>query len=86
MEEKTRILIALGAAVASNCIPCFEHIYSRAKEINLTNEEIQGAVETAVQVKDGARITLKNVVDELTDEKRSAGQPCCSQSQSSCCV
>ncbi|RLA85766.1 MAG: carboxymuconolactone decarboxylase family protein, partial [Deltaproteobacteria bacterium] len=39
MEERTKLLIALGAATAANCIPCFEHLYYEAGVAGLTSEE-----------------------------------------------
>jgi len=30
MDEKSKLLICLGAATAANCIPCFEHYFGKA--------------------------------------------------------
>ena len=51
MDEKSKLLICLGAATAANCIPCFEHYFGKAKAGGLKNEEIQEAVDLASQVK-----------------------------------
>ena len=45
MDEKTELLICLGASTAANCVPCFEHYFKKANGIGLTSEEIQEAVE-----------------------------------------
>ncbi len=37
MEEKTKILICLGAATAANCIPCFEFYYGKAQEAGISD-------------------------------------------------
>jgi len=29
MDQHTEICIALGAATAANCVPCFEHYFSK---------------------------------------------------------
>ena len=54
MDEKTRLLISLGASVAANCVPCFEHYLGKTVSVGLTTDEIQEAVEVADQVKNGA--------------------------------
>ena len=48
MDERTMILICLGAATAANHVPCFEHYYKKAESLNLTTEEIQEAVDLAL--------------------------------------
>ncbi len=81
MDEKTKLLISLGAAVASNCIPCFEHFMRKTDAAGLTDEEIREAVDVADQVKMGARLAIRKVVN-ATIRNGSEG---CDTSQSSCC-
>jgi AhpD family alkylhydroperoxidase len=50
MDEKTSLLICLGASAAANCIPCFEHYHKKASAAGLTPEEILEAVELASKV------------------------------------
>jgi hypothetical protein len=40
-------LICLGSSTAANCVPCFEHYLKQAKTHELSNLEIQEAVELA---------------------------------------
>jgi alkylhydroperoxidase/carboxymuconolactone decarboxylase family protein YurZ len=47
MEEKTQLLVCLGAATAANCIPCFDYYYQKAQACGLAPEDIQAAVECA---------------------------------------
>ena len=30
LADNVQVLIAIGAATAANCIPCFEHLYEKA--------------------------------------------------------
>jgi hypothetical protein len=62
MDERTRVLICIGAATAANCIPCFEYYFGKAAAVGLKTDEIQEAVDLASQVKKGAHLTLKNSV------------------------
>lgn len=63
MDERTKVLMCLGAATAANCIPCFEYYFGKAKEVGLKTEEIQEAVGLASQVKKGAHLAIKNCID-----------------------
>jgi len=33
MDKHTELFIALGAATAANCGPCFDHYFSKAEEL-----------------------------------------------------
>ncbi len=82
MDERTKVLVSLGAAVAANCVPCFEHFLGKTGAVGLTPEEIQDAAEIGDQVKNGARITtmssirgmIKAGATQCSDE---SGKPCC---------
>jgi AhpD family alkylhydroperoxidase len=47
-------LVALGASIASNCMDCFDYHYGKARELNLSDEDIFLAVRTALGVKQAA--------------------------------
>ena len=79
MEERTKLLVALGAATAANCIPCFEHLYYEAGVAGLSKEEIQGAVDLGSKVKQGAHLTLKNSINEMVGLDEQHDLPCGSQ-------
>ena len=54
MDERTSLLICLGASAAANCIPCFKHYHQKSSAAGLTPEEILEAVELAYKVKSKA--------------------------------
>ena len=85
MDEKTSLLICLGASTAANCIPCFEHYHKKASAAGLTSEEILEAVELASKVKSGAHLVLRNRIKTLMGEETSQTSCGCGPSQSSCC-
>ena len=85
MEERTRVLICLGAATAANCIPCFEHYFGKAKTVGLSTEEIQEAVELASQVKKGAHMAIRNFIHSLQGEEKKYNLACDKQASKSCC-
>jgi hypothetical protein len=82
MDEKTRILISLGAAVAANCVPCFEHFLTKTQVVGLTPGEIQEAADIGDQVKNGARITIMSTIRGIIGSDPAA---CKSDSNRSCC-
>ncbi|MFN7150053.1 MAG: arsenite efflux transporter metallochaperone ArsD [Microthrixaceae bacterium] len=45
-------LAAVGAAIGSNCEPCFKYHYAEARKLGLTNDDLALAVRTAQTVKD----------------------------------
>jgi len=54
MDEKTKLLIAIGAAVAANCQPCLEYLHSLAPLSGATEQEILEAIGVAKKVRNGA--------------------------------
>lgn len=85
MDEKSKLLICLGAATAANCIPCFEHYFGKAKAGGLKNEEIQEAVDLASQVKKGAHLAIKNRINDAMGQEKEYDLPCETQTSKSCC-
>jgi alkylhydroperoxidase/carboxymuconolactone decarboxylase family protein YurZ len=85
MDEKTELLICLGAATAANCVPCFDYYFKKASAAGIPFEEVRIAVELACKVKTGAGIIMKNSIRDTTGqdwESEQAGDgktahPCC---------
>ena len=85
MEERTKLLVAIAAATAANCIPCFEHLHGEAGVAGLTAEEIQQVVDIATKVKQGAHVALNNSIDDMMGIEHKYGLDCFSESTDSCC-
>ncbi len=86
MEEKTSLLICLGAATAANCIPCFAHYQKKASAAGLTPEEIMEAVELAGRVKSGAQMVMRQSINRfLGRETGSLNCGCAPASSQGCC-
>ena len=45
-------LVAIGAAIAANCEPCFKHHYDQARKLGVSNDDMLAAVRTAQAVKE----------------------------------
>lgn len=87
MDDKTEILISLGASTAANCAPCFKYYFKKATAKGLTLDEIKKAVEIGNKVKTGASIAMTKSIRGFTGCDNEANQqdrsptnhcPCCS--------
>jgi alkylhydroperoxidase/carboxymuconolactone decarboxylase family protein YurZ len=85
LEDKIENLIAIGAATAANCIPCFEHLYEKAINSGITLAEIKRASDIAGLVKKGAHIALTNSINELIGIEETHNLPCDQTANRSCC-
>ncbi len=53
-------LVALGAALGSNCVPCIEYHIPKARQAGLTDAEIQSAIRQADRVR---QVPARKVLD-----------------------
>lgn len=54
MDEKIKEMIAIGASVTANCIPCIQYHFTKAREVGVTDAEIKAAVHVGKMVRKGA--------------------------------
>ena len=86
MDQRTKLLIGLGAATAENCIPCFEYLYCEAGVAGLSQEEIQEVVALATKIKQGSHVALKNSIHDIMGLEEKHDLPCSCQSSGSSCT
>lgn len=60
LDQKTLELVALGAAIGGNCIPCLEWHFKKCIELGILKEEIKEAIALANQVK---QVPIKKIHD-----------------------
>lgn len=68
MDEKTRELVGIAAAIASHCRPCFLTHFSRAKQLDISAEEIKEAVELAMSCSRSGTMDMYKFAKEHTDK------------------
>jgi 4-carboxymuconolactone decarboxylase len=51
LNSRERELVALGASLASNCIPCIKFHIQEARKSELTDAEIAAAIELADKIR-----------------------------------
>ncbi len=79
LDERTKILIALGASVSANCQPCLDYHLNRARAAGLDGPEIAGAIETGRSVRAGAAAGMDGKISGINNSACDAGKAgaCC---------
>ena len=84
LNEKEKELVALGAALGSNCIPCIVYHVAVIKKLGVEDEEIKEAVEVAdkvrtvpaAQVLKTAYAHIGEISEDSTGRKKSCTPDC----------
>ena len=87
LTDKEKELVAIGASIGGNCIPCLEHHYKKCIELGCSKEDVQEAFDMAKKVKETPnkeiyKTAARLIVDEVDVNADDAGS-CCADS--SCC-
>lgn len=84
-------LVAIGAAIASNCEPCFRFHYAAARKLGVSREDMACAVTTAQGVKDTPAQSILTLADRYLksgadgDESMAGAPEAAVATTSSCC-
>jgi len=73
METRTKELIAIGASVTANCVPCLRFHLQQARKAGATPDEIQKAVGVGRMVRKGAAGKWDEEADSLLGSGAAAG-------------
>ncbi len=68
MDPRTKELVAIGASIAGHCQPCFRHHISKARELEISEEEIREAVELAERISGVGDQRMAEFVEEVLKE------------------
>jgi len=81
LSFRDRELVALGAALASNCVPCIEYHVPEARKAGLSDAEIAAAIALADKIRQvPANKVLLSATAGLgaeTAESAATGSACC---------
>jgi len=85
--------VAIGAAIASNCDPCFRYHFYKARKLGVSKEDMARAVATAQSVKEAPAQAVLELAKRYLQGADSPGAPaqsCCgpmvsADSSSKCC-
>ncbi len=75
MEEKTKLLIAVGAALAANCQPCLKITIKKARDNGVEDKEILEAIGVARFIRRNSMAQIDRLASALgenadTDEAK----------------
>jgi len=86
-NEVVSELVALGAAIAANCQPCFKHHHAKAQALGISEDDMASAVNTAMAVKKMAERETLELADRMLSSADAQAQQgaCCCASPSGCC-
>lgn len=68
-------LVAIGAAIACNCEPCFKHHFREAMNLGVPRGDVALAVATARQVKDQMAVQMQKTAGEQLAAAQEIGPP-----------
>lgn len=69
LDEKTRELVAIGAAITANCLPCLEYHTAKAREVGVGDDDIHEAVKVGQQVRRGAIAKMDRFAAQQVSEQ-----------------
>jgi AhpD family alkylhydroperoxidase len=75
-------LVAIGAAIAANCEPCFKYHYDQARKLGVSNLDMRYAVDLAQKVKDTPARAMLDIAERYLGPATSGS----TAKASSCCV
>lgn len=77
--DRMNLLIAAGASVAANLVPCLNQVVDKMLETGISSEEINGAIDIGLTVKEKPSGIMKEAIDSLfsalTSQKSDSGKP-----------
>jgi AhpD family alkylhydroperoxidase len=79
MSAAVKELVAIGAAMASNCEPCFRYHYDMARNLGVSKEDMQETVAVALSVKEAPHRKVVETAERYLANDASplnAGEPC----------
>jgi AhpD family alkylhydroperoxidase len=79
-SEQVQELVAIGAAIAANCEPCFRYHFDKARKLGVSKEDMARAVGTAQMVKETPARAMLDLAEKYTGGKvapKDAPSACC---------
>ena len=61
-------LVAIGAAIASNCEPCFKYHFDKARKLGVSRDDMRQAVAMALKVKEAPAKSMIELTDRFLGE------------------
>ncbi len=65
LDNRIQELVAIGAAVGANCLPCLEYHAGKAQESGADRQEVAEAIEIGKMVRKGAAVNMDRFISRL---------------------
>jgi AhpD family alkylhydroperoxidase len=80
MTEAVTELVAIAAAMACNCEPCFKYHFDQARRLGVSKEDVRAAVNTGLSVKSAPHRKVVETAERYLSTGPAEGEPvpCCS--------
>lgn len=79
--EQVAELVAIGAAIAANCEPCFKYHFDQARKLGVSELDMRYAVDLAQKVKDTPARAMLDLADRYlggaTEASQAKAKACC---------
>ena len=76
MEDKIKLLIAVGASVTANCLPCLKTAVTQAESVGVDKKEIREAIAIGRVVRKGAFGKMDIFASTLTGKDAGNSDEC----------
>lgn len=67
LSEKVKELVAVGASITANCLPCLQYHVEKAQANGADSEEVATAIEVGKRVRKGALAKMDAFSSELKE-------------------
>jgi 4-carboxymuconolactone decarboxylase len=86
LSDRDKELVAIGAAIASNCVPCIEYHVPAARKAGLGDVEIKEAVSLADTVKRVPARKVLQAANALLGQQDTPAAEAESEAEAPCCT
>ncbi|MFA3781566.1 carboxymuconolactone decarboxylase family protein [Melioribacteraceae bacterium 4301-Me] len=69
-DPKTSELIAIGASIGGNCLPCLRYHFAEALKLGCTIHEIEEAIRIAKMIKERPINDIYNLAEDLISREK----------------
>jgi AhpD family alkylhydroperoxidase len=76
MEDKIKLLIAVGASVTANCLPCLKTAVTQAESVGVDKKEVLEAIAIGRVVRRGAFGKMDKFASTLTGKNVDTSDEC----------
>jgi AhpD family alkylhydroperoxidase len=70
LDSKTNELIAIGASIGGNCLPCLRYHFAEALRLGVSIDEIQEAIKIGRMVKERPINDIYKLADDLISREK----------------